>query len=76
MFEEIQREGAWAARNGISSFECPYLCVPMMAEANCQSPYEGVEYVEAWRKGWRDEVQGWIFGTRIGPVSGRRGALH
>jgi len=56
MLIEIQKEGAEAARKGLSLLSCPYLKADAMPGHTGECPREWIERVNAWEEGWKREV--------------------
>lgn len=63
MREDIQAQGAQAARNGWSVFDCPYFRADAMPGHTGESISDWREKVDAWEMGWKKEVESWITGT-------------
>ncbi|WP_313620693.1 CrpP-related protein [Achromobacter sp.] len=55
MLIEIQKEGAEAARKGLSLLNCPYLKAEAMPGHTGESPGEWLKRVNAWEEGWKRE---------------------
>lgn len=56
MLKDIQKEGAEAARKGLSLLNCPYLKADAMPGHTGESPGEWIERVKAWEQGWKSEL--------------------
>jgi len=56
MLIEIQKEGAEAARKGLSLLNCPYLKADAMPGHTGEAPGEWIERVKAWEEGWKREM--------------------
>lgn len=57
MLIEIQKEGAEAARKGLSLLNCPYLKADAMPGHTGEPPGEWIERVNAWEEGWKRESE-------------------
>ncbi|WP_336298560.1 CrpP-related protein [Achromobacter mucicolens] len=55
MLDDIQKEGAEAARKGLSLWNCPYLKADAMPGHTGEAPGEWIERVKAWEEGWERE---------------------
>ncbi|CUJ69258.1 CrpP-related protein [Achromobacter aegrifaciens] len=55
MLKDIQKEGAEAARKGLSLLNCPYLKADAMPGHSGEAPGEWLERVNAWEEGWKRE---------------------
>ncbi|MFJ3465881.1 CrpP-related protein [Achromobacter spanius] len=51
-----RREGAEAARNGLSLLNCPYLKAAEMPAHTGESPGDWIQRVAAWEEGWKNEL--------------------
>ncbi|MGV2862374.1 CrpP-related protein [Achromobacter sp. ESBL13] len=60
MEKDIQNQGAQAARNGWSLFDCPYLRAQQMPGHTGEPISEWRAKVAAWEAGWKTEVESWL----------------
>jgi len=56
MFDDIQKMGEEAARNGLSLLDCPYLKAAAMPAHTGESPGDWIQRVAAWEEGWKNEL--------------------
>ncbi|WP_092578990.1 CrpP-related protein [Achromobacter sp. NFACC18-2] len=57
MHSEIRKQGALAARQGLTLWDCPYLKAEAMPGHTGGSLSGWKAKVDAWEEGWRTEVQ-------------------
>jgi hypothetical protein len=58
--EDIQKLGAYAARDGLTLWDCPYYRAAEMPGHTGESIAEWREKVEAWESGWMNETKSWL----------------
>lgn len=56
MYDDIRKQGARAAREGLTLWDCPYFRADAMPGHPGESPEKWRAKVEAWEAGWRAEV--------------------
>lgn len=52
MHGDIRKQGAWAARQGLTLWDCPYFKAQSMPGHTGESPAEWQAKVDAWEDGW------------------------
>ncbi|WP_308021990.1 CrpP-related protein [Achromobacter insolitus] len=55
MHEDIRKQGALAARQGLTLWDCPYLKAQAMPGHTGESPAAWQAKVDAWEAGWMRE---------------------
>lgn len=60
MKNDIHDQGAQAARNGWSLFDCPYLRAHEMPGHTGEPIAQWSAKVAAWEAGWKAEVESWL----------------
>lgn len=60
MDKDIHDQGAQAARNGWSLFDCPYLRAQQMPGHTGEPIGLWRAKVAAWEAGWKTEVESWL----------------
>lgn len=57
MHDDIRKQGALAARRGLTLWDCPYLKAQAMPGHTGENPNEWREKIEAWEAGWHSEMK-------------------
>lgn len=55
MHEDVRKQGALAARQGLTLWDCPYLKAHAMPGHTGESPAAWQAKVDAWEDGWMRE---------------------
>ncbi|MNK71805.1 hypothetical protein D3C87_912670 [compost metagenome] len=58
MLEEVQRQGAQAARKGLTVWDCPYLRADAMPAHSGESFLKWEQKVRVWENGWHKVKSG------------------
>ncbi|SSW67102.1 hypothetical protein AVE30378_02451 [Achromobacter veterisilvae] len=57
MHDDIRKQGALAARQGLTLWDCPYLRAHAMPGHTGESTAEWRARIEAWEAGWASEMK-------------------
>lgn len=57
MHDDIRKQGALAARRGLTLWDCPYLKAKAMPGHTGENPAEWQAKVNAWEAGWHGELK-------------------